>query len=192
LIFQLLQQRFCTRDRLTVIYLFYRIFTKTSCQKKNFAAFELGYWQDSFTAMPPPTLKINVEETPCDCPTQVIMDMSLDFQPGQILSLEHGDRNLYAELIQVVVSRQLCWVRPLLLVTHTPEMPIITDLRDGSDLLWPGELFRPALDTEVITFLSQLLAKEPKSELDKLAKQQLHQFIHQLWQAYQEGVLSAE
>ncbi|WP_427161009.1 hypothetical protein ACQFX9_05185 [Aliinostoc sp. HNIBRCY26] len=120
------------------------------------------------------------------------MDMSFDFQPGQIVSLEHDDQNLYAEVIQVVVSRQLCWVRPLLLVTHTPEIPVITDLRDGSDLLWPGELFRPALDTEVITFLGQILAKEPKSELDTTAKNQLHQFIHQLWQAYQEGVRSGE
>lgn len=118
--------------------------------------------------------------------------MSVEFQPGQIVSLEHSDRNLYAEVIQFVVSRQLCWVRPLLLVTHTPEQPTITDLRDGSDLLWPSELFQPALDTEVITLLSQILVKEPKPELDTLAKQQLHQFIHQLWQAYQEGVGSRE
>jgi hypothetical protein len=112
--------------------------------------------------------------------------MSLDFQPGQIVSLEHGERNLYAEVIQVVVSRQLCWVRPLLLVTHTEEQPIITDLRDGSDLLWPIHLFRHALDTEVITLLSQILVKEPKSEPDPAAKQQLNQFIGQVWQAYQE------
>ncbi|MBD2251396.1 hypothetical protein [Nostoc parmelioides] len=120
------------------------------------------------------------------------MDISLNFQPGQIVSLEHGDKNLYAEVIQVVVSRQLCWVRPLLLVTYTSELPIITDLRDGSDLLWPINLFRHALDTEVITLLSQVLLKEPKSETDSLAKQQLHQFIQQLWQAYQEGVASGE
>ncbi|MBD2503571.1 hypothetical protein [Anabaena azotica] len=112
--------------------------------------------------------------------------MSLDFQPGQIVSLEHGERNLYAEVIQVVVSRQLCWVRPLLLVTHAEEQSIITDLRDGSDLLWPIHLFRHALDTEVITLLGQILVKEPKSEPDPAAKQQLHQFIGQVWQAYQE------
>lgn len=113
-----------------------------------------------------------------------MMDISLDFlQPGQIVSLEHGDRNLYAEVIQFVVSRQLCWVRPLLMVTFIQESPLITDLRDSSDLLWPANLFRPALDTEVITFLSQVLAKEPKTEPDSATKQQLNQFIHQLWQA---------
>ncbi|MEH1929907.1 MAG: hypothetical protein V7K14_10905 [Nostoc sp.] len=114
-----------------------------------------------------------------------MIDISRDFlQPGQIVSLEHGDSNLYAEVIQFVVSRQLCWVRPLLMVTLIPESPLITDLRDASDLLWPANLFRPALDTEVITFLSQILAKEPKTEPDSAAKQQLNQFIHQLWQAY--------
>jgi hypothetical protein len=115
------------------------------------------------------------------------MDINLDFQPGQIVSLEHSDKNLYAEVIQVVVSRQLCWVRPLFLVTHTAESPLMTDLRDASDLLWPAQVFRPALDTEVITLWSQILAKEPKAEPDLAAKQQLHHFIEQAWQVYQEG-----
>jgi hypothetical protein len=117
-----------------------------------------------------------------------MMNMSLDFQQGQIVSLEHGDRNLYAEVIQVVVSRQLCWVRPLLLVHFNQEPPFVTDLRDVSDLLWPVNLFRPALDTEVITLLSQILVKEPKSEPDLATKQHFNQFIHQVWQAYQGGV----
>ncbi|WP_179198143.1 hypothetical protein [Nostoc sp. T09] len=114
------------------------------------------------------------------------MDMSLNFQPGQIVSLKHGDMNLYAEVIQVVVSRQLCWVRPLVLVNFIPEAPNITDLRDASDLLWPINLFCPALDTEVITILSQVLVKEPKTEPDSATKQQLHQFINLVWQAYQD------
>ncbi len=114
-----------------------------------------------------------------------MIDMSLYFQPGQIVSLEHGDRNLYAEVIQVVLSRQLYWVRPLLLVNFVQESSVVTDLREASDLLWPINLFRPALDTEVITLLSQVLAKEPKTEPDSTAKQQLNEFVHQLWQAYQ-------
>jgi hypothetical protein len=120
--------------------------------------------------------------------------MSLEFQAGQIVFLEHDDRNLYAEVIQVVVSRQLCWVRPLLLVTFTQweEQPLISDLRDASDLLWPAKLFRPALDTEVISFLSQILVREPKAEPDSAAKNQLHQFIHQLWQADKEGIGNRE
>jgi hypothetical protein len=116
------------------------------------------------------------------------MDMSRDFQPGQIVSLKHRDMNLYAEVIQVVLSRQLCWVRPLVLVDFIPEPPHLTDLRDASDLLWPVNLFQPALDTEVITILSQVLAKEPKTEPDSDAQQKLHQYIHLVWQEYQEGI----
>jgi hypothetical protein len=114
------------------------------------------------------------------------MDMSLEFQPGQIVSLKHGDMNLYAEVIQVVISRQLCWVRPLVLVNFISEPSQITDLRDASDLLWPINLFRPALDTEVMTILTQVLVKEPKTEPDSATKQQLNEFINSVWQVYQE------
>ncbi|QOV24269.1 hypothetical protein [Anabaenopsis elenkinii] len=110
--------------------------------------------------------------------------MSLEFQPGQIVSLDHSDKNLLAEVIQVVVARQLCWLRPLLLANCTQETPLIIDLRDASHLLCPLNLVRPALDTEVITFLSQILAKEPKSQLDSTAQRQYYQFIQQLCPGY--------
>ncbi|GAB1540074.1 hypothetical protein NUACC21_27430 [Scytonema sp. NUACC21] len=109
------------------------------------------------------------------------MDISPNFQPGQIVCLEHGDRRLYAEVIQVVPSRDLCWVRPLLLAAFTQDPPLVTDLREASDLLWSLGLFQSALDVEVIGLLSQVLGKEPKPELDSFAKQQLNQFIHQIW-----------
>ncbi|GAA6616350.1 hypothetical protein [Scytonema sp. NUACC26] len=111
------------------------------------------------------------------------MDDRPNFQPGQIVSLEHGNAKLYAEVIQVVTSRQLCWVRPLLLVTFTQEDSLITDLRDASDLLWSIGLFQPALDVEVIGLLSQVLGKEPKPGHDTIAKQQLNQFLHQIWRS---------
>ncbi|MBF2003965.1 hypothetical protein ACF3DV_08775 [Chlorogloeopsis fritschii PCC 9212] len=112
------------------------------------------------------------------------MEIVSDFQPGQIVYLEHGDRRLYAEVIQVVLSRQLCWVRPLLLVACSSEPHITNDLREASDLLWPLNLFHPALDTEVISILSEVLAKEAKPGIDTIAKQQLNQFIYQVWYAY--------
>ncbi|KAF3889000.1 MULTISPECIES: hypothetical protein [Nostocales] len=112
------------------------------------------------------------------------MDDRPNFQPGQIVSLEHGNKKLYAEVIQVVTSRQLCWVRPLLLVTFTQEdSPAIADLRDASDLLWSVGLFQPALDVEVIGLLSQVLAKEPKPGHETVAKHQLNQFLHQIWRS---------
>ncbi|MDJ0795987.1 MAG: hypothetical protein QNJ51_03980 [Calothrix sp. MO_167.B12] len=110
------------------------------------------------------------------------MDKHLEPQPGQILCLEHGDRNLYVELIQLVTARNLYWVRPLLLVDNSCEPPLIEDLRNASDLLWQPNLFRVALDTEVITYFHQVLAKEPQPDSEPLAKQQLNHFIQQVWQ----------
>ncbi|MBW4630685.1 MAG: hypothetical protein KME30_01925 [Iphinoe sp. HA4291-MV1] len=115
------------------------------------------------------------------------MKMTLEFQAGQIVSLEHNNKRLYAEVIQVVASRQLCWVRPLLLVVFTQELPLIMDLQDASDLFWSVNLFLPALDTEVISFLSQVLAKEPKPGQISDTKQQLNQFLHEIWQAQKES-----
>lgn len=113
------------------------------------------------------------------------MEIKLNFQAGQIVFLEYGDSRLYAEVIQVVVERNLCWVRPLLLVIQESEARQVSDLRSTSDLLWAINLFQPALDTEVIELYTQILVKEPKPELFQAAKQQLHQFIQQLWQENQ-------
>ena len=111
------------------------------------------------------------------------MEIEANFQAGQIVFLEYDDNRLYTEVIQVVVERDLCWVRPLLLVNQESESQQITDLRSTSDLLWPKNLFQPALDTQVIELYSEVLVKEPEPELSHTAKQRLHQFIQRLWQA---------
>ncbi len=41
--------------------------------------------------------------------------------PSQILYLEHGSSRLYAEAIQVIETRHLCWARPTLLIQGLPE-----------------------------------------------------------------------
>lgn len=122
------------------------------------------------------------------------MDFSRDFQPRQIVCLEHQDTRLYAEVIQVVESRQLCWVRPLLLVkftfNHEPNINLplnlpLYDLRYSADLLWSLTSFRPALDTEVIPLLVQLEALAPPADRSLGSQQQFNQFIRQVWQADQ-------
>ena len=85
------------------------------------------------------------------------MNLELEFQPSQIVYLESpsGER-LYTEVIQIVKSRELAWVRPLMLASAREEAsrsPTLYDMRDSADLLWPLALFRPALDTEVIPLL---------------------------------------
>lgn len=118
------------------------------------------------------------------------MDFTCDFQPRQIVCLEHEATRLYAEVIQVVESRQVCWVRPLLLgefpSSYPPLEPQLSDLRPSADLLWPLALFRPAIDTEVLPLLVQLLASEPQTEREPVAQQQFNQFIRQVWQFHQE------
>lgn len=122
------------------------------------------------------------------------MDFPYDFQPRQIVYLENNNQRLYAEVIQVVDSRQMCWVRPLVLVSFHLEpsvtfdqLPSVTDLRSTADLFWHSTLFRPALDTEVIPFLVGQMATDPSFETNPIDVAQLHQFIRCVWQAYQEA-----
>ena len=122
------------------------------------------------------------------------MDFSCNFQPRQIVYLEHLATRLYAEVIQVVASRQVGWVRPLLLaefpLDNQPDgEPLIYDLRSGADLLWSLAVFRPALDTEVMPLLLQLLDEEPPLDREGVAFTQLNHFIRQAWLAQKEGRL---
>ena len=128
------------------------------------------------------------------------MDSSHSFQPGQIVGLDYQNCCLYAEVIQVVNSRQLCWVRPLILLEYLSDGNIVdsqslqslqdsanlSDLRESSDLIWPIQLFRAALDTEVIPLLVHLEALEGKTTITQTAHQQLQGFVRQVWQAYPE------
>ncbi len=132
------------------------------------------------------------------------VDSSLDFRPRQVVYLEHEGNRLYAEVIQLVELRHMCWVRPLMLVlaeglqshdcqditglalpdVDSPLMPLLHDLRYGSDLLFPLHLFQAALDTDVVPLLAQLYELQPHNDTIRIAQQQIHQFIRQLWQSY--------
>lgn len=124
---------------------------------------------------------------------------SSPLQPSQIVYLEHQATRLYAEVVQVVEVRHLCWARPLALVTDWLEIvstlhPTVEeidtelyDLRRGADLLLPTVLFHQALDTDVIPLLSRLSDLRPEAELEareaSVIRQRLNQFVRQMWQA---------
>lgn len=119
------------------------------------------------------------------------------FQPRQIVCLEYENIRLYSEVVEVVVSRQVCWVRPLLLavsqVGHdplllfSPKQTTLYDLRQGADLLWPASLFRAALDTEVIPLLVQLETPDDVQLANNSeAHKQLSCFVLKVWQAYKD------
>lgn len=98
------------------------------------------------------------------------------FKPGQIVCLETESSTLYAEVIQVVPLRQLCWARPLTLVSRvaianynfdTDANLEMIDLRSSSDLLLPIALFRASYDTEAIGVLSELASRELEPERNR-------------------------
>ncbi|KGF73411.1 hypothetical protein DO97_20245 [Neosynechococcus sphagnicola sy1] len=114
------------------------------------------------------------------------MDFESDFQPRQIVCLEHARVCLYAEVVQPLESRPMCWVRPLLLAI--PSAPgsqaQMYDLRQDADLIWPTALMRSALDTEVLPLLCVLYQNKSCPILPASTHQQLMQFVTQVWQAY--------
>jgi hypothetical protein len=117
------------------------------------------------------------------------MGFALNFKPGQIVSLECGDACLHSEVIQVVEARQVCWVRPLMLVVlvsgkDSSEEYTLSDLRDGADLLWPLSLFRAAVDTEVISLLTQLQSLDSEKKDAVIASRQLKDFVDRVWAAF--------
>lgn len=118
------------------------------------------------------------------------------FQPNQIVCLTHGASYLYAEIIQHVTARSCCWARPLAIAqaidpgANPQDIGGVgwtwQDLRETSDLLLPDRLFREALDMEVLPLMARLYQAEDKPQASPQPKQQLHQFIHSIYQAYPE------
>jgi hypothetical protein len=128
----------------------------------------------------------------------MIDDSLPSFAPYQIVCLEHQQTYLYGEVIQIVESKNLCWMRPLLLVIFPPVVRAVNDFLDAKELLdlrltsdvaYPLPLFRPALDTEVIPLIGQLENLDETKEPNPSSRQKLRQFLEQIWQDNQEYFL---
>jgi hypothetical protein len=121
------------------------------------------------------------------------------FAADQIVCIVVDRSLLFGEVVQHIAARRQCWVRPLVLaVALTPTAHINTigdadwqwyDLRQGSDLLLPEQLFRAALDVEVLPLMTLLFQAEAKvrSDSDEIARQQIHGFVQQVCQSYPEA-----
>ncbi|MBE9166898.1 hypothetical protein IQ238_04895 [Pleurocapsales cyanobacterium LEGE 06147] len=123
------------------------------------------------------------------------LDSQSQFQPRQLVCLEHDRTFLYGEVIEVISNRQLCWVRPLMLAIMSENIEGLSsywqletqiDLRSGADLILPLNLFRLALDTEIIPLLVRLENLHNSSETELIARQHLHRFIEQICQSHRE------
>ena len=115
---------------------------------------------------------------------------NLLFTVNQIICLEHQYTFLYGEVIQLLPERRLCWFRPMCMTkddfsgTINDASSDLINLESCSDLLWPMSLFRPALDTEVISFLHLLSNDAAESSVyEGSSSQHLNKFIQQVWQA---------
>ncbi|MFN9259867.1 hypothetical protein [Microcystis sp.] len=102
------------------------------------------------------------------------------FTSNQIVSLFCKNRTLYGEVIQVIESRSALWVRPLWLIVADNFETI--DVREGSDLILPMDLFNPALDTEVLPLFSQVI----KDNYITNISYPLQEFVQQVCQSYPE------
>ena len=117
---------------------------------------------------------------------------NLLFEVNQIICLEDRDTCLYGEVIQLIPSRGLCWFRPICMTKSNSQqerdsgIKQLIYLRSGSDLLWPMSLFRPALDTEVVSWLVDLDDTNKSTEQQASSRQYLHQFVQQVWETNQD------
>ena len=109
------------------------------------------------------------------------------FVPSQIVCLEGQNKSLFCEVIEMISSRSLCWVRPVILVNLTEGhsdyfsyKDNIYDLRFTSDLLWDTSDFRIVLDTEYIEFFTNLDDFEFEEDKLQWANQELRYFIQEL------------
>jgi hypothetical protein len=83
----------------------------------------------------------------------------INFKAGQIICLDLDRLHLFAETIDTIEISDRCWVKPLAIARSSPEsfeLEFLHDLRDTAQLILPINLFRYALDTEVLPLTSQL------------------------------------
>ena len=119
-------------------------------------------------------------------------DRIVNFKAGQIICLDLdscskrlGQRlHLFAETIETILTDARCWVKPLAIAQSNPEsfdLELLHDLRDTAQLVLPIDLFRYALDTEVLPLTSQLFDPTKDSIKSPNAQRVLYQFITDLY-----------
>jgi hypothetical protein len=120
------------------------------------------------------------------------------FDCGQIVAIDNTNSVLYGEIIQTIPQRQMCWVRVLAIAQLSPQSSkaqytqaslyqdsdgVIINLHGAIDLLFPLNLFRVALDSEIMPLLSKINPYEPHDLLDSPnSRQRLNQFLQEIWQ----------
>jgi hypothetical protein len=110
----------------------------------------------------------------------------VEFKTDRIVCIDREDLHLFAEVIDNIAIDSRCWVRPLAIARSDPEsfkLEFLHDLRDAAQLILPADLFRVALDTEVLPLISELF--HPANDLIRSANAQrvLYRFIADLYRS---------
>lgn len=110
----------------------------------------------------------------------------VEIKPARIVCLDSRQKQdcLFAEVIDTIEISARYWVKPLALARFNPErfqLEFLYDLRNTSQLILPIDLFRDALDTEVIPLTAELFHPTQGSIESRNAQTALHQFIAELY-----------
>lgn len=108
---------------------------------------------------------------------------SIEDRPSAHQRLHRDRLYLFAEVIDTIEISSRYWVRPLVLARSNPEIQLefLHDLRDAAQLILPIDLFRDALDTEVLPLISELFHPTKDSTRSANAQKVLYQFIADLY-----------
>jgi hypothetical protein len=110
----------------------------------------------------------------------------IEFKTDRIVCIDRDNLHLFAEVIDLIAIDARCWVRPLAIVRSNPEsfeLEFLHDLRDAAQLILPADLFRYALDTEVLPLISELFHPNQDSPKSINAQRVLYQFIADLYRS---------
>jgi hypothetical protein len=108
----------------------------------------------------------------------------IEFKTDRIVCLDLENSHLFAEVIDAVAICDRCWVRPLAIArsnSESFELEFLHDLRDTAQLILPANLFRNALDTEVLPLISELYYPATDSIRSTNTQRVLYQFIADLY-----------
>ena len=135
------------------------------------------------------TVKFKTDRIVClDSPRERLAPVGFPDHGSESRQRLHQRENLhlFAEVIDTILISSRCWVRPLAIARSNPEsfrLEFLHDLRDTAQLILPTDLFRDALDTEILPLISELFDPARDSTLSLNAQKALHQFIADLYRS---------
>jgi hypothetical protein len=109
---------------------------------------------------------------------------NIEIKTDRIVCLDCQDLHLFSEVIDTIATTACYWVRPLAIARSTPEsfrLEFLYNLQDTAQLILPIDLFRDALDTEVLPLISELFHGDRNLTRSTNARSALHKFIADLY-----------